>query len=245
MNRTGQLIMPRKTHHFSLWKIGLVALLVVLGFSLFSSVSSPNQTPETTIAADEKESANATAPSNFPNIKIKNFGQMDEHFYRGAQPKPNDYKALAALGIKTIIDLRDDPTGYEKQDAEAAHIRYVNIPMDDKSEPKEEQINAFFAVADDSASWPFYVHCAGGRHRTGLIGAVYRYNKYGWNYEQVYKEMKNYDFYSSWGHQPIKDFVYNYYTKKKTENPFALGDVVGVQPATMPITPPPPPKLNE
>ena len=29
-------------------------------------------------------------------IKIKNFGQMDERFYRGAQPKEKDYKDLAA-----------------------------------------------------------------------------------------------------------------------------------------------------
>ena len=36
------------------------------------------------------------AESNFPDIKIKNFGQMDERFYRGARPKPEDFKALAA-----------------------------------------------------------------------------------------------------------------------------------------------------
>ena len=28
----------------------------------------------------------------FPNVKIKNFGQMDERFYRGARPKDEDYK---------------------------------------------------------------------------------------------------------------------------------------------------------
>jgi len=250
MIRTSRLTIPNGTRQlsfgqFSFWKTGLIAMLLMLGFGLFSSVSSPNQTPEATIAADEKTSVNATAPSNFPNIKIKNFGQMDERFYRGAQPKPDDYKALAALGIKTIVDLRDDPTSYERARAEAVHIRYVNIPMDDKGEPKEEQINAFWAIADDPASCPFYVHCAGGRHRTGLIGAVYRYNKYGWNYEQVYKEMKNYDFYSSWGHQPIKDYVYNYFVNLKTKNPFALVDVVGAQPPSVPVTDPPPPKLNE
>ena len=52
----------------------------------------------------------------FSNIKIKNFGQMDERFYRGAQANEEDYKDLAALGIKTIVDLRDDPTSYEKRD---------------------------------------------------------------------------------------------------------------------------------
>ena len=29
----------------------------------------------------------AKGVSSFPNIKIKNFGQMDERFYRGARPK--------------------------------------------------------------------------------------------------------------------------------------------------------------
>jgi hypothetical protein len=38
-------------------------------------------------------------------VTIKNFGQMDDRFFRGAQPKENDYQQLAALGIKTVIDL--------------------------------------------------------------------------------------------------------------------------------------------
>src|SRR5438270_10136502 len=76
-------------------------------------------------------SASAKTATVFQNIGIKNFGQMDERFFRGAQPGERDYKDLAALGIKTIIDLRDDPTSYEKRDAEAAGMRYVNIPMSD------------------------------------------------------------------------------------------------------------------
>lgn len=238
---------PDLKHQFSLWKSALIAFLIVMGASLYSSTSSTNL-PATGVTADDKQPVNsfvATGPAIFQNIKIKNFGQMDEHFYRGAQPKKDEYKGLASLGIKTIVDLRDDPTSYEKQQAEAVHIRYINIPMDDKSQPNEDQIKAFFAIANESENWPFYVHCAGGRHRTGLIGAVYRYDKYGWNYEQVYQEMKNYDFYSSWGHEPIKDYVYNYYTNKKIKNPFALGDVNGIQPPTVPVTEPPPPKPNE
>ena len=37
--------------------------------------------------------------NSFPNIKISNFGQMDENFYRGARPKDKDYPALKELGI--------------------------------------------------------------------------------------------------------------------------------------------------
>lgn len=171
---------------------------------------------------------------------------MDEHFYRGAQPSPDDYRALAALGIKTIIDLRDDPTSYEKKDAEAAGIKYVNIRMSDKKKPNDQQVVEFFKIADDPATNPFYVHCAGGRHRTGLIGAVYRYNKYGWNYDQVYEEMKNYDYYSRWGHGAIKDYVQEYYEKIKTAKspvPVDIPETKAV--ASQPVTVPPFPQPKE
>ena len=60
-------------------------------------------------------------------VKIKNFGQMDERFYRGAQPKEQDYKDLAALGIKTVIDLQAEPKDYEKSMVESLGMKYVNI----------------------------------------------------------------------------------------------------------------------
>ncbi len=155
--------------------------------------------------------------NNFPNIKIKNFGQMDDRFYRGAQPKEGDYKALAALGIKTVIDLRDDSEAYEKPAVEAAGMRYVNIPMDDKSYPKAGQIEAFLKLVDNPEIGSFYVHCAGGRHRTGVVGAVYRFMHNQWNYDQAYAEMKRYDFYSRWGHGPMKQFVQDYWQRLQTQ----------------------------
>jgi protein tyrosine/serine phosphatase len=149
--------------------------------------------------------------SRFPNIKIKNFGQMDERFYRGARPKDEDYKALAALGIKTVIDLTDNSREYEQPAVEAAGLRYVNIPMVDKSYPSMDQVNQFLKVVDDPSTGKFFVHCAGGRHRTGIMGAVYRFNHDHWNFDQAYAEMLQYDFYTSNGHGKQKDFVQDYW----------------------------------
>ena len=154
-----------------------------------------------------------SAQTSFPNVKIKNFGQMDARFYRGAQPKEDDYRSLAELGVKTVIDLRDDAETYERPAVEALGMRYVNIPMSDKHYPREDQIEAFLKLANDPATGAFYVHCAGGRHRTGVMGAVYRFTKYGWNYDQVYKEMKDYDFYSRWGHGDMKKYVQDYWQR--------------------------------
>ena len=148
---------------------------------------------------------------SFPDIKIKNFGQMDERFYRGAQPKEEDYKDLAALGVKTVIDLREDPKAYEKSSVEALGMRYVNIPMSDKKYPNLDQVNQFLKLVDDPITGKFFVHCAGGRHRTGVMGAAYRFNHNHWNFDQVYAEMKGYDFYTRFGHGKMKDFVQDYW----------------------------------
>ena len=157
--------------------------------------------------------AQDAASQDFSTIKIKNFGQMDERFYRGAQPKEKDYKALAALGIKTVIDLTADPKPYEQSAVESLGMKYINIPMIEKKYPTEEATRMFLKVASDPATGKFYVHCAGGRHRTGAMGAVYRYQFYDWNFDQVYAEMKKFDFYTSWGHGAFKDFVQDYYDK--------------------------------
>jgi len=152
------------------------------------------------------------------DIKIKNFGQMDDRFYRGAQPKEEDYKQLAAIGIKTVIDLREDPTDYEKRDAEAAGMRYVNLPMSDKDYPPAATIDQFLKLIDEPSTGKFFVHCAGGRHRTGVMGAVYRFNHYNWNFDQVYAEMKKYDFYTRFGHGEMKKFVEDYAVSFQNRN---------------------------
>ena len=148
--------------------------------------------------------------ADWSGLKIKNFGRMDEHFYRGAQPKRVEYRELASAGVKTVIDLRDDPEHWAKAAAEEASLHYVNIPLSDSHRPSDEQITEFFSVAGHTDQ-PFFVHCEGGRHRTGVMGALYRMKLQGWSADQAYEEMKQYKFYTRWGHGEMKEFVFDYY----------------------------------
>ena len=152
----------------------------------------------------------------FSNIKISNFGQMDERFYRGARPKERDFQSLKDLGIQTVIDLTDN-TPQERGYVEALGMTYVNIAIPDKQDPTDEQIGQFLKVVNNPATGKFYVHCAGGRHRTGVMGAVYRFNNYHWNFDQVYAEMENFDFYTSNGHGGQKRFVESYAQRIQSE----------------------------
>ena len=162
-------------------------------------------------------SAQTSPNADFPDVKINNFGQMDERFYRGAQPLPDDFQSLKNLGIKTVIDLRNDPTEYEKAAVEALGMRYVNIPMSGWRSPKDRQLEEFMKLVNDQETGAFFVHCKAGIHRTGVAGAVYRYENYGWDYEKAYKEMKNYNFTSGWVHGRLKSYVKDYAEKMEEE----------------------------
>lgn len=150
-------------------------------------------------------------PFELQGISISNFGVIDGRIFRGAQPKDGDYASLKAIGVTTIIDLREDAKKDSRATAEAAGLRYVNIPMVDKGTPTEENAAAFLAALDDPANSVVYVHCAGGRHRTGSMVAVYRMARDGWTIDQAYKEMLDFDFYTSNGHGEYKTFVEGYY----------------------------------
>ncbi|HKR22198.1 MAG TPA: hypothetical protein VJS17_06360, partial [Pyrinomonadaceae bacterium] len=95
-------------------------------------------------------------------------------------------------------------------------LRYINIPMTDKSYPSMDQINEFMKVVNDPETGKFFVHCAGGRHRTGVVGAVYRFTKDNWNFDQVMNEMNRYEFGSGFGHGKQKDFVKDYWQQVQT-----------------------------
>jgi len=45
------------------------------------------------------------------------------------------------------------------------------------------------------------------------MGAVYRFNHDHWNFDQVYNEMKAYDFYTRFGHGNMKKYVEDYWQR--------------------------------
>jgi protein tyrosine phosphatase (PTP) superfamily phosphohydrolase (DUF442 family) len=159
--------------------------------------------------------ASATAQTNVSakptTIRINNFGQINSHYYRGAQPEPSDYADLAALGIKTVIDLTRDGRIDEKRLVEAAGMRFYRIPMTTTDRPSEAAVTQFLKLVNDSANQPVYVHCQGGRHRTGVMTAVYRMTGDAWTADRAYQEMKQYKFEGFPSHPTLKSFVFDYY----------------------------------
>ena len=156
--------------------------------------------------------APASAGRNAPAIRIDNFGRVDDALYRGAQPEGRDFADLKALGVKTIVNLTsDDVDPSEKASTERAGMAYVQIPMTTHTVPTSAQLAQFLSIVNDPASQPVYVHCVGGRHRTGVMTAAYRMTHEAWSGDQAFKEMKQYNFGSDFLHPEFKQFVYGYH----------------------------------
>lgn len=154
--------------------------------------------------------------TNTYGVTIKNFGKVNDNYYRGAQPTEGEFAQLKKLGVKTVIDLRKDSQRGEPEWVRLAGMQYFNIPMKASRPATEEQTAYFLSLVNNPANWPVFVHCEGGRHRTGALTAVYRITNQGWTADQAYKEMKEYDFESGFFGGPVaqKKFVYAFYERQ-------------------------------
>ena len=161
------------------------------------------------LAAAPENSAAGSRATVAPVVRIDNFGRVGGNLYRGAQPKGRDFADLRALGVKTIVNLTsDDADPAERAMAEAAGLTYVHIPMTTHTVPTPTQLTQFLGLVNDPAGGPVYVHCVGGRHRTGVMAAVYRMTHDGWTGAQAFKEMKQYKYGADFLHPEFKEFVY-------------------------------------
>ena len=149
---------------------------------------------------------------------IKNFGKVNDNYYRGSQPNKSQVAALKAMGVKTIIDLRKDYIPEARQWAKDAGLNYFNLPLLPGRRATKEQTEYFLRLVNDPANGPVYVHCKGGRHRTGAMTAAYRITHDGWTAEQAFEEMLKYDFNDGFfggGPAAQKKFVYEFYEQQK------------------------------
>ena len=157
-----------------------------------------------------RETTNAAA---LQRIQIDNFGQINEGYFRGAQPNSHDFTDLKALGVKTVIDLTKDGEASEAGTVEGLGMKFYRIPLTTTDIPSPKAVDDFLAIVNDASNLPVYVHCQGGRHRTGAMTAIYRLTHDHWTADQAYGEMKKFGFETFIGHPQLKTFVYDYYQK--------------------------------
>ncbi|MDQ2855849.1 MAG: sulfur transferase domain-containing protein [Acidobacteriota bacterium] len=148
--------------------------------------------------------------------ELPNFHQVNEKLYRGAQPKQDGLKRLAQLGIKTIVNLREDDAQAKREeaDARAAGLKYFSVPLDETGRPTDEQVERALSIINSDENQPVFVHCRLGADRTGTIIAVYRISHDGWTSERAKAEANRYGMHP-W-ETGMKSYIHDYYQRQQT-----------------------------
>ena len=104
---------------------------------------------------------------------ITNLEAVDDHLWRGAAPSDRGYRALAAHGVGTVVDLRaEEDLAVNKRLLRELDIDLVSIPLRDGQTPTPGQVKEFLAEVRRTDKKVF-VHCGAGVGRTGTMAASY------------------------------------------------------------------------
>ena len=120
---------------------------------------------------------------------IRNFLRVNSDFCTGGQPKIEHLETLKKDGLKAIINLRqpsEHRAAEEEAKAKELGLKYFNIPFA-FGEPKDEQVEEFLRITDDTANRPAFIHCTAGI-RVGAFWMIRRVLRDGFTIEAAEKE---------------------------------------------------------
>lgn len=102
------------------------------------------------------------------------FAQPRPGLHTGGQPTPEQLDALAAQGVRTVIDLRpgSEDHGYdEARAAEQRKLRYVQLPIAGPQDLTPANAAALKRLLDDSDGGVL-LHCASGNRAGALLALM-------------------------------------------------------------------------
>lgn len=125
-------------------------------------------------------------------ITIRNFRQITPWFYRGGQPRDEEFEQLSTLGIKTVICLRWNRKAVNKEllIGKELNLNVISIPLTYWRLPNRSEIDEYFSIIDNVSNHPVFLHCKHGSDRTGMLASFYRIRHEGWSADRAYDEMK-------------------------------------------------------
>ena len=178
-------------------KASLALLLFALGLCL----------THTTLAQEEQ------TRKHLPNLY-----RVSDGLYRGGQPTDQGLTLLVQLGVRTIVNLRDDDSRARAEEAEAlrAGLRYFNVPLPTFHSPSSEKVSEILSIISAPENQPVFVHCKRGADRTGTIIAIYRIEYDGWTDGSAKEEAERFGF-GFWQFR-MKAYLADYYRLKRARS---------------------------
>jgi protein tyrosine/serine phosphatase len=121
-----------------------------------------------------------------PGSKLDNLYEIDKGVYRSEQPDQKDFEALAAFGIKEVLNLRNFHS--DDDEAQGTAIKLHRLKTNAHSIDEQQAIEALKIIKNRQG--PILIHCLHGSDRTGAVLAMYRMVFQNYTKDEAIKEMK-------------------------------------------------------
>ncbi len=107
----------------------------------------------------------------------RNFGEVSDGVFRGNQPDRARVKALADMGIKTIVNLRGSgglsSYLFEKEACEEFGITLESVALSARWIASRDKYLTLIEIFR-RAERPMFLHCKSGADRAGVASVIYR-----------------------------------------------------------------------
>ena len=145
---------------------------------------------------------------------IRNFTRVDATVACAGSTAPESIAWLASQGFKSIVNLRlatEDGAAIEesKAAAEAAHIKYIHLPLDG-SNPDPKVADAFIMAVATPENQPVFIHC-GSANRVGALWLTKRMLVDRWDQDKALEEARMIGLRS----EALEKFALDYVAKRR------------------------------
>lgn len=156
-----------------------------------------------------------------------NFEEIAPGAYRSNHPNHKRLERYAAMGIKTIVNLRgvDSFAHYlfEKESCDALGIKMIDIKLYARRAPNKRLLLELIEVFR-TVDRPFLMHCKSGADRAGIASALYLMTQEGQSVEEARRMLSLRYIHVRQFKTGILDYILDLYAERNATSPIPIED---------------------
>ncbi len=160
-------------------------------------------------------------------LRWHNFEEFAPGAYRSNHPNHKRFEAYAAMGIKTVLNLRGVAKQphylFEVESCENLGLTLVNCQMAARRAPKVKELTKLLDCFE-TMERPFLMHCKSGADRTGLAAVIYLMVVEGRSLDAVRDQLSFRFLHIRKTSTGILDHFLDVYAARNAQSPIAIAD---------------------
>ena len=161
-----------------------------------------------------------------------NFDQIAPGVYRSNQPSHRRFERYAAMGIKSVLNLRGAGHHarylFEKETVDALGLTMINVSLQARKAPTREAVQALIA-AFRQIDRPFLMHCKSGADRAGLASAIYLMVIEGKGVEEARKMLSPRYIHFRWSKTGVLEHLLDVYAARNSASPIGFEEWIATE----------------